>query len=169
MQLTCPACNARFALESALTDAAAREAVAAALKLPAPLGDRLLRYIGLFRPRKQALAWSRATRLLTELNELITAGEIQRNGAVFPAPLPVWRDALDAMLAKRDKLRLPLTTHGYLLEIVAGVAEKARDGRRQTPQPDVGQRAKETKRIEDIIEAQRRAQWDRELGIGKDD
>lgn len=125
MKLTCPACGATHSLEALLTDQQAREAVAAALALPAPLNDRLLRYIGLFRPPKRALSWERATRLLTELRELIHAGSIERKGRTWPAPIAYWSLALDAVLEQRAKLQLPLTGHGYLLEILCGVAFRA--------------------------------------------
>lgn len=124
MQLTCPCCFARFAIEAALTDDAARQAVAAALKMPAPLGDLTLRYLALFRPAKRALSWDRAARLLNELLEPIQAGRVERHGRSWAAPLDAWRDAFEQMLARRDKLTLPLASHGYLFEIVAGGASK---------------------------------------------
>lgn len=124
MQLTCPCCFARYAIEAALTDDAARQAVAAALKLPAPLGDLTLRYLALFRPSKRALSWDRAARLLNELLEPIQAGRITRHGRAWAAPLDTWREAFEQMLARRDKLTLPLASHGYLFEIVAGGASK---------------------------------------------
>lgn len=125
MQITCPCCFARYAIEAALTDDAARQAVAAALKLPAPLGDLMLRYLALFRPSKRALSWDRAARLLNELLEPIQAGRITRHGRTWAAPLDAWREAFEQMLARRDKLTLPLASHGYLFEIVAGGASRA--------------------------------------------
>jgi len=124
VQLTCPCCAARFDIEAALTDDAARQAVAAALKLPAPLGDLVLRYIGLFRPAKRALSWSRVAKLLGELLEPIQAGQVQRKGRAWPAPVMLWRAALEQMLANRDKLDLPLEGHGYLFAVVAGMSDK---------------------------------------------
>lgn len=124
MQVTCPCCSARFPIEAALTDEAARQAVAAALKLPPGLGDLLLRYIALFRPAKRALSWDRAARLLTELSQAIDTGQVERNGRAWAAPLDHWRAALEEMLERRDKLVLPLKSHGYLFEIVAGIANK---------------------------------------------
>lgn len=106
-------------------DYQAREAVRAAFLLPAPLGDRLVRYLGLFRPKSRALSWDRVARLLSELLEPINAGRVERNGRAWVAPLSVWELALDEILAKRDKLQLPLKSHGYLFEIVAGFASKA--------------------------------------------
>lgn len=124
MQLTCPCCSARFPIEAALADDAARQAVAAALRLPAPLGELLLRYIALFRPTKRALSWDRAAKLLDELSAPIRAGQVERNGRIWAAPQESWRAALEEMLERRDKLTLPLKSHGYLFEIVAGFAAK---------------------------------------------
>ena len=129
MRLTCPCCGATHSLEALLTDRAAREAVAAALELPAPLGGLLLRYLGLFRPRQHALSWERAAKLLTELQALVSAGQIERNGRIWPAPVDYWKSALDHMLQRREQLQLPLKTHGYLLEIIAGMSQKPEDQR----------------------------------------
>ena len=127
MQLTCPCCAARFALEAALGDVAAREAVAAAARLPAPLGDLVLRYIGLFRPASRALAWDRAARLLAELLEPIRAGRLHRHGREWIAPQAHWQRALETVLAARDsgKLRTPLSSHGYLYEVLTGLSDRA--------------------------------------------
>ena len=125
MRLTCPCCGATHSIEGLLADAAARRAVAAALALPAGLGDRVLRYIGLFRPPARALSWDRAARLLEELRVAIDAGHVERDGRVYPAPFEYWRGALDQMLDGRERLALPLKTHGYLYEIIAGQSRRA--------------------------------------------
>lgn len=125
MRLTCPCCGASYGLEVLLADRSAREAVAAALALPASLGERLLRYIGLFRPRERALSWDRAARLLTELQEAINAAQIERDGRIYPAPVEYWKAAIDQMLDGRDRLSLPLKSHGYLYEIIAGMSKRA--------------------------------------------
>lgn len=146
MQIACPCCHARFALEAALTDADARRAVAAALKMPAPLGDLVLRYIGLFRAPKRALSWDRAARLIEELLAPMQAGRIERHGRTWAAPLEAWRVALTEMLDRRDKLQLPLKSHGYLFEIIAAQANKteaqiearAEEHKRQRPHRDAG-------------------------------
>ena len=124
MRLTCPCCGATLSLEALLNDVAARQAVATALSLPANLGPRLLRYLGLFRPAQRSLTWDRAAALLAELQTMITAGHIQRNGRRWPAPPAVWQAALDAIL-ERNNLTLPLKSHGYLLEIIAGMVNRA--------------------------------------------
>lgn len=129
MRLTCPCCGASYGLEVLLADRSAREAVAAALGLPAGLGERLLRYLGLFRPRERALSWDRAARLLGELNEAVSAAQIERDGRTHPAPVEYWKAAIDQMLDNRDKLSLPLKSHGYLYEIIAGLGQRAGEKR----------------------------------------
>lgn len=125
MQLTCPVCGARCPVEAHLSDESARRTMAAALKMPAPLGDLTLRYLGLFRPRNRALTWDRAERILSELLAPIERGSLDRRGRVWPAPMDYWRAALEQILAARDKITLPLKSHGYLYEIIAGLADGA--------------------------------------------
>ena len=127
MRLTCPCCGAAHSLDVLLADQSAREAVIAALTLPSQLGERLLRYLSLFRPRERALSWERAARLLGELNAIVATGQIERDGRVYPAPLDYWRLAIDQMLDQRERLKLPLKTHGYLFEIIVGLSQKAED------------------------------------------
>ena len=125
MQLTCTNCGARMSLETALNDVQARKALAAALSMPAQLGDRTLRYIGLFRPQQRSLTWPRFHKLLNELLVQIKARTVTRNGITWSAPLETWEMALDQIMDNRDTLRLPLKSHGYLFEIVAGIANRA--------------------------------------------
>lgn len=140
MRLTCPCCGAQNSLEALLNDAQARNAVAAALNLP-NLGDRILRYLGLFRPRNRGLAWDRVTRLLEDLLADISAAEIQRDGRTWPAPLDAWKIAFDDLLDRRDKLDLPLSGHGYLYEIIAAQARR-HENRRAERQEVADEQAK---------------------------
>lgn len=145
MILTCPCCGGRASIEAMLTDDAARASVAAALGLPARLKEPVLRYLALFRPEKNALSWARASKLLAELAGMIESGTITRDGRVYAAPLDVWVKAFDVIQAKMvsDKpLSRPLKNHGYLLEIVKGMADRAEakaeqareDSRRSRPE-----------------------------------
>jgi len=145
VRLTCPCCGATLSLEALLNDTAARQAVAIALSLPADLGPRLLRYLGLFRPAQRSLTWERAAHLLNELQALIEAGEIRRHGRPWRVRPADWAAALDEILERRPKLSLPLKGHGYLLEILAGLAnqtearhEQQREEDRRQPRPDTG-------------------------------
>jgi hypothetical protein len=114
-------------VEAWLMDAAARDTVVAALGLPPGLGPRVLQYVALFRPQKRALSWDRAAKIWRELSGAINAAQVRRHGRLWPAPLATWEQALDTVLEARDtgKLLLPLCSHGYLWEVVAGIAAKA--------------------------------------------
>lgn len=125
MRLTCPACAATGSIEFFLMDASARSAVMAAFKLPAPLAKQVMAYISLFRPPKRSLTWDRVEKLLNELMEPINSAQLTRNGLTVSAPVDYWKEALGQMLMKRDKLTLPLKTHGYLFEIILNMANKA--------------------------------------------
>jgi hypothetical protein len=139
MRLTCPCCGATVSLEALLNDTAARHAVAIALALPANLGPRLLRYLSLFRPAQRSLTWDRAAHLLGELQAMIDAGQIQRQGRSWAVSPSAWQTALDEMLERRASLTLPLKSHGYLLEILAGQANQAEA--RQEAQVEADRRA----------------------------
>jgi hypothetical protein len=124
MRLTCSACGASASLDAAIAHEGAREAVIIALQLPAPLGKLLVQYVALFRPATRQLSLDRLAALLGELLPLIEAGRIERGGRIWAVPLDAWKAALEDMIAKRDKLTLPLKSHGYLLEVIAGQAGK---------------------------------------------
>ncbi|MGB3067057.1 MAG: hypothetical protein WBC18_00850, partial [Ottowia sp.] len=68
-----------------------------------------------------------------ELVPMIRSGEVSRNRRNWPAPLAYWRQGLEEVVARGHSgaLRRPLGTHGYLLEIVVGLASKD-DARRET-------------------------------------
>lgn len=127
MKLTCPACNALFTLDAALQGDAAREAVLTALALPAPLAKLLVRYLTCFAPAKRQLSWERVATLLGELAGPIAEAKIERNGRTWSAPMGYWQMGLETVLQARDggKLTLPLKSHGYLFEVIAGLSGKA--------------------------------------------
>lgn len=127
MQVKCPACNASFSLEAALALDAGRSALLAALAMPAPLAQLMSQYLGMFRASGRALAFYRIERLLSDLEPMLTAGIVTRDGYDRPCSLAVWQEAFEEVISARDngKLRLPLKSHGYLLEIAATLAEQA--------------------------------------------
>jgi len=134
VRLTCPTCGATLSLDVAIAHQAAREALVVALACPAPLGALLTRYLGLFRSPGRALSFDRVERILAELLPMLQAGRVERHGRVWAAPQEVWRAALEQMINGADKLTLPLKSHGYLLEIIAGMAnrgEAATENRRE--------------------------------------
>jgi hypothetical protein len=164
MRLTCPCCGATLSLEALLNDVAARQAVAAALALPANLGPRLLRYLALFRPPNRSLTWERVARLLGELQAMIDAGHIQRHGRPWTVNPAAWQAALDEMLERRASLTLPLKSHGYLLEILAGQASQAearQEAQTETDRRAGGRRSPEPPPDDDRLEAAKQASLQR--------
>lgn len=125
MRLNCPACGATASLDVLIGNDGAREAVMAALQIPAPIGKLLVQYVALFRPAQRQLSFDRVASILGELLPMIEAAKIERNGRTWAAPLDYWRAALEEVTTKRDKLTLPLKSHGYLLEVIVGLANKA--------------------------------------------
>lgn len=127
MRLTCPACHAEQSLEAALGREADARAVAALVERCLPLGAALVRYIALFRPAKRRLGLDRLVTLMMELMPDIERGAIARKGRDWAAPQALWQQAIEQMLAARDKgtLSLPLTSHGYLYEVLCALSDKA--------------------------------------------
>lgn len=124
MRLTCPECGAVGSIAQFASDIDARAVGELLAKAPAELGIPMLGYVSLFRPAKRVLTWPRARRLMADLMELMAAPCVQRRGRDWPVTPAMWRQALEQMVDNRPRLTLPLKSHGYLLEIVAGLADK---------------------------------------------
>lgn len=125
MRVTCPACGAQYDLEAAISDADARRFADLVASLHPRVARPLIQYLALFRPSKTGMRWSRMLSLAQELAPMIHAASITRNGTAYAAPLELWESALRHLADRPPGLKLPLKTHGYLLEIIAGQAEKA--------------------------------------------
>ena len=124
MKLTCPACNEPLSLAALIEHDAAREAIGMALRMPAPLGKYLLLYLGFFKPAKSALSLDKVAKIFAELLPMIREGKVTKNGTIYAAPQEYWAQAIETMMANRASLTLPLKSHGYLISIIAGSAEK---------------------------------------------
>lgn len=125
MKTTCPACGAVASLDVLIGNDGAREAVMAALEIPAPLGKLMVQYLSLFRPAQRQLSFDRVANILNELLPMIREAKIERSGRIWSAPQEYWKSAIEDMLAKRDRLTLPLKNHGYLLTIIESYSNKA--------------------------------------------
>lgn len=121
MNIKCPNCGAVHSLDSLINDAEASAVLKAVLEMDAELGKAAIRYIGLFRPAKSQLSWARTAKLLNELLPMIKAQEAVRDGVSSPAPAEAWIYGFNETVNARDqgRLKLPLKSHGYLLEIVS--------------------------------------------------
>lgn len=125
MKLVCPECGATGSIAQFSSDVDARAVCEQLAALPAELGTPLLRYLALWRPAKRALTWPHARRLLEDLVQLMQSPAVHRRGRDWPVTPAMWRQALVQMTEQRARLQLPLRSHGYLLEIVAGLADRA--------------------------------------------
>jgi hypothetical protein len=119
-----------MSLDILLADDAPRAALLAIVDAH-PAGDSfikpMLRYVGLFAPAKSQMSHARVATLVNELAPMIRAAQIERNGRTWVWPIEYWRQGFEHMLAQRDqgRLSLPLKSHGYLLEVLAGLADRA--------------------------------------------
>lgn len=129
MKAVCPDCGMQGELTAFLIDGEARQLAAEFARVPGDAGGLVVRYLSLFKPAGRALALNKVTRLVRELADAMQAGMVPRKGRAWPTSPAMWRQALEAMLDARDRLTLPLKSHGYLFEIVAGLAnrEEARE------------------------------------------
>lgn len=132
-ELTCPLCAAELSIEQLFAHAETRQAFARLAMVSLPLGGRLLAYVGLFAPAKNRMSIARKVKLLEELLPDVEREAIERKGREWDAPREAWSDAIEQMLVARDasKLTLPITSHGYLYEILAGMADKAESRQEQ--------------------------------------
>lgn len=137
MKVKCPACGAVASLDALLSHDGAREAVLVALQLPAPLGKRLIQYLGLFRPVTRELSFDRLATLLGELVEPLQNHRFNRGGRDWGFTNEMMAAALQDMLDRRDagKLTLPLKSHGYLWEVLVGMCDK-QEGRKENARED---------------------------------
>lgn len=126
MRVGCPSCGAEISLDALLTNEAARQSIARLAEISLPFGALTVRYIALFRPAKRRLSIERMVALIDELLPDVQRQAINRRGRDWDAPIEAWRAGMETVLAARDKgtLTTPLTSHGYLYEVLMGLAEK---------------------------------------------
>lgn len=109
--ITCPNCNSTLNLEQLTEDAAARHLFA--LIAQTGIASPIIAYLGLFKPRKQALRWSRAVQLTDEVLQLW--GNDGRLGAALTK-------TVEAMREKRQAEHWrPLGNHNYLSSVIDGL------------------------------------------------
>jgi hypothetical protein len=127
MRTRCPSCGATSSLDVLVTHDDARAALLAVFALSGPLGVAVQRYLALHRPATRELTMARVATLTHELLPYIQAGSINRKGRDWAVTPDDWVQAIDQMRLARDagKLSTPLNGHGYLLEVLAGLADKA--------------------------------------------
>ena len=122
MKTRCPCCGAENSLDALIGNDDARAAVLAVIAIGGELPKLAVQYIGLFRPAKTSLTWARTAKLLNDILPDIRRGAITRERVEYPAPAEAWLYGFRELLARRNAggLKLPLKSHGYLYEVIAG-------------------------------------------------
>lgn len=122
MKTRCPNCGAAMSLDALLSHEAAREALTLVFQLSGALGAAVTRYLGLFRPAQRELSLDRVARLLREIVPDLQTQRIERGGTTWPAPPEAWIWAIGQAIEARDsgRLKIPLTSHGWLYEVISG-------------------------------------------------
>ena len=117
----CPNCGAVASLDSLLAGEDAADLLVMVAALDADMGKAALRYLGLFRPGKGRLTFSRSAKLLSELMPDMQRQAVSRGGVDYPAPPAAWLYGFQVALDARDtgRLKLPLKSHGWLYEVMA--------------------------------------------------
>lgn len=169
MRLTCPCCYGQFELEAALNVDAARSSLVTALRMPAPLATLLGNYLGCFRTKTGALKPDKVERLMAELLPMLEGEHVVRDGLRRDCALALWQQSLVEILEARTagNLTLPLKSHGYLLSIAAGLAEKAgaKSEREREVKLRSTARSAEGDRKAEIYDRLSRIQGDLDLGL----
>lgn len=129
MILTCSGCGACGSFELFTTDADAKKAAAKISTFPQPTAAAIPAYLGLFRPETRNLSWRKANSLLDALHALVSVGYVQVKGrSDRDCPPAIWAQAMDDMVARRERINRPLPNHNYLRQVahdLAGMADAA--------------------------------------------
>jgi len=164
MLIKCPSCGSCNSLDSLVDNEPTAQALLSVLKI-VPVGRQVVKYLGLFRPEKRQLSWSKVATLLSELMPMIEAQAIKRNGVAFEAPHRVWESAIEKVIEARDagRLQTPLKSHGYLLEVVITEGKRLSDENVQRADAKKqAERAANDQRMEELkksrVDAQAEAQ-----------
>ncbi len=128
MNLVCPCCGAEFPVEAGWAEADGKRLAMLLAGFDPAVGRAAVAYLRLFKPAKTALRSAKAARLLDEIAVLVASGRVcrdERGGVERPAKPMHWAAGMEQMAAQRERLSLPLETHGYLRAVVFGLADAA--------------------------------------------
>ena len=124
LTFVCPECGHHAAPVGFAIDVDSKHYAALLADMPPLVARAVMSYLSLFSPAKRKLTAPRARTLLQELAPLIKAERINRRGRDWVTPHTAWIAGIDDMLSRRDKLDLPLQSHGYLLDVLTSQADR---------------------------------------------
>lgn len=124
--INCPFCGIELTVAQLFACADTQRAVGRLAAVSLPLGARVLQYCHLFAPAKTKLTVPKQVKLILQLLPDMERRAITHKGREWAVPLDMWAQGIDQMLASRDagRLELPMSGHGYLYSILAGMADK---------------------------------------------
>lgn len=127
MVLTCPQCEYQSDLLSALRDNDQRAFIARLIKhIPDGKTQLVMRYLAMFKPRKNAQSFKTLNKRLDEILALIESAQVKRAGEVRAAPKALWFSTMEELaINKPESLELPLKSHNYLAQMVWSQCDKA--------------------------------------------
>lgn len=126
MKGTCPHCQYQGEIAAFLNGDDWKRLAAVMADIPADCGRAVYGYLRLFKPPKTGLRPVKATRLASEVRDLVLSGYVcidERSGVRRETTPAMWAAGIEEMLSKRDALQLPLGSHGYLRKVVFGIAD----------------------------------------------
>ena len=126
LMVHCPHCSNAFDLTQGWEDQDARRFIDLLTQLPPKAVRPTFKYLTTcFKPKAQALRWSKLLKLAQELVPMIKDAQIKRNGTRYVVPLEQWISKLQELVeSPPPNLALPLKSHAYLLSILANQAEQ---------------------------------------------
>jgi hypothetical protein len=124
---TCQNCGIQADIEFFINNKAFAAVVTQSYQLMGRFGDVMLAYLRLFRPAKHNMTPKRAEAALNELVPMIVSGTFVRNGSTYTAPRDAWAAGMQAVFDNRGTIKPPLTSHAYLLTVMARQVDSARD------------------------------------------
>lgn len=124
--IACPVCRTELSLEQITSHLDDEQAFTRLVAMSVPMAHLVVAYVALFTPEKQSLTLRKKVRLIAQLLPDLQRQAIAHKGRDWPAPLPLWGQAIEHMLSARaaGRIDLPLTGHGYLYTVLAGLSNK---------------------------------------------
>ncbi|MCE9679593.1 hypothetical protein LZP69_10520 [Shewanella sp. AS1] len=113
----CPVCHSNLHLDALVNDAAASELLALIAPLDGGLGRALVAYIGLFRPAKSDLSFSRALKLAEETLSLCSNRDWLR--------VALGQTVASIRAGRASGQPRALTNHNYLKKVLSSIDDQA--------------------------------------------
>lgn len=124
--ICCPVCRSELSLEQITRSLDDEQAFTRLVALSVPMAHLVVMYVGMFTPEKQALTLRKKVRIIAQLLPDLQRQTITHKGRDWMAPHRLWERAIEQVLTARaaGRIDLPLTGHGYLYAVMAGMSNK---------------------------------------------